>query len=156
MGTALGFGSLPVSASLLDVQEQKARRMAQEAASSAGGSTDAKIEKAAQQFEAILVGTWLKEAEQTFATAPGEDGDSDEDSGGAQMMSLGVQSLSEALSASGGIGIAKMIAGAMRAAVAKSEAGHSASSGQEPVPTTRGEGSSGAQKGTTPTAGGPP
>ncbi len=129
METSLGVGSLPASASLADVQEQQARQLAQQAASSTDAGKDAKIDKAAQQFEAILVGTWLREAEQSFATAPGEDGDADGDSGGNQMMSMGVQSLSEALAQSGGIGIAKMIAGAMHAAVAKSEAGHSAASG---------------------------
>ncbi|MGC9199485.1 MAG: hypothetical protein ACP5E5_11205 [Acidobacteriaceae bacterium] len=140
MGTNLGFGSLPSATTLLGVQEQKAELLAKQTASSAGEDKDAKIDQAAEQFEAILVGTWLKEAEQSFALAPGEDGDSDPDAGGQQMMGLGVQSLSEALAASGGIGIARMIATAMRAKVAKVDASHAVPSAQEPLEgTTRKE-----------------
>ena len=74
---------------------------------------DAKIEKGAKEFEAILVGSWLQQAEQSFATVPGAD--DDQDPGGQQMMSLGVQQLATSMAASGGIGIGKMIAKAMHA-----------------------------------------
>ena len=51
---------------------------------------------------------------------PGADSDDDQDKqSGNQMMSLGVQSLAQDLAASGGIGIAKMVAKAMHAAEAK-------------------------------------
>ena len=78
---------------------------------------DAKIDKSAQEFESMLLSTWLQQAQQSIATVPGADDDSD-DSGGLkdQMMSLGVQSLSTALAADGGIGIGKMIAHALHAA----------------------------------------
>ncbi len=95
--------------------------MLQQTAAAKARSQDAKIDQSAQQFEAILVGTWLKDAEQSFATVPGAD--SDQDAGGQQMMSLGVQSLATALADSGGIGIGKMVAKAMHAAVERSKAG---------------------------------
>jgi Rod binding domain-containing protein len=64
------------------------------------------------------VGSWLQQAEQSFATIPGAD-DDDQDVGRDSMMSFGVQSLSTSMAASGGIGIGKMIAKAMHAAADK-------------------------------------
>lgn len=84
-----------------------------------------RIEKASQQFEAMLLGTWLKEAEQSFSVLPGGD---DSDAAQQQMMSLGVQSLAQSMAANGGIGIGKMIAHAMEAAAARETA---ASAGSE-------------------------
>lgn len=114
MGTSAGIGSLGTQTSLLDAKED---RLMQGLAKNKGPSDDAKIAKGSQQFEAILVGTWLKEAEQSFGSAPG--GDGDQDAGGEQMMSLGIQTLSSSLAASGGLGIGKMIAKAMHAAADK-------------------------------------
>jgi Rod binding domain-containing protein len=68
----------------------------------------------------MLLGSWLQQAEQSFATVPGADDDEDA-AGREQMMSLGVQSLSQALANSGGIGIAKMITKALEATAAKTE-----------------------------------
>jgi Rod binding domain-containing protein len=85
--------------------------------SPASANDDAKIEKGAKEFEAILVGSWLQQAEQSFATLPGAE--DDQDPGRDQMMSLGVQTLSTSMAASGGIGIAKMISKAMHAAADK-------------------------------------
>lgn len=83
-------------------------------------STDAKIDKSAQEFESMLLSTWLQQAEQSMGTAPG--GDNDEDAGAReQMMGLGVQSLANAMAASGGIGIGKMISKALHASAAKTE-----------------------------------
>jgi len=79
----------------------------------------ARIEKASQQFEAMLLGTWLKEAEKSFSSLPGSDSD---DATKDQMMSFGVQSLAQSMAANGGIGIGKMIAQAMEAAATKEEA----------------------------------
>jgi Rod binding domain-containing protein len=78
---------------------------------------DAKIDKGSKEFEAILVGSWLQQAEQSFATLPGSDDDKDVASD--QVMSFGVQALSTSLAASGGIGIGKMLAKAMHAAADK-------------------------------------
>jgi Rod binding domain-containing protein len=72
---------------------------------------DAKIEKGAREFEAVLVGSWLQQAEQSFATLPGAD--QDQDAGRDQMMSLGVQSLATSMAATGGIGLAAMISKSM-------------------------------------------
>jgi Rod binding domain-containing protein len=95
----------------------KEDRLMQQIKSPKSLADDAKIDKGAQQFEAILMGSWLKEAEQSFGSVPG--GDDDQDAGGEQMMSLGIQSLATSLAASGGIGIAKMVATAMHAAADK-------------------------------------
>jgi Rod binding domain-containing protein len=121
-------------ANLLQLQEAK---VAQKGAALKNPTDDAKIDKSSQQFEAILVGTWLNEAQQSFASVPG--GDSDRDTGGDQMMSLGVQSLSTSLAASGGLGIGKMIAKAMHAAADRETAADSAS-----APPTVGQGTEGA------------
>ena len=69
----------------------------------------AKIEKSSKDFESILLGSWLQQAEQSFATVPGGDGD-DEDAGKDQFQGIAMQALAGSLTASGGIGIAKMIA----------------------------------------------
>jgi Rod binding domain-containing protein len=114
MATTTGPGSLSAQASVLQAKEN---HLIQQSRSLNSSSDDAKIDKGAQQFEAILMDTWLKEAEQSFGSVPG--GDDDQDAGGSQMMSLGVQSLATSLAASGGIGIGKMIAKAMHAKVDK-------------------------------------
>jgi hypothetical protein len=56
--------------------------------------------KGAKEFEAMLLSTWLQQAEQSFATVPGAE-DDDDAAGRDQMMSLGVQSLADV---DGGIG----------------------------------------------------
>jgi Rod binding domain-containing protein len=89
-----------------------------QASSAANLNDDAKIEKGAKDFEAILVGSWLQQAEQSFATVPGAD-DDDKDVARDQVMSFGVQSVARSLAASGGIGIGKMVAKAMHAAANK-------------------------------------
>lgn len=110
MGTSTGLGSLSSQSSLLQLKEAGTMQQMKSAKSI---SDAAKIDKGAQQFEAILIGSWLKDAEQSFGSVPG--GNDNQDSGGEQMMSLGVQSLATSLAASGGIGIGKMIAKAMHA-----------------------------------------
>ncbi len=115
MGTSTGLGSLSTQTSLLQMKED---RLIQQMNSPKSLADDARIDKGAQQFEAILMGSWLNEAEQSFGSVPG--GDDDQDSGGEQMMSLGIQSLATSLAASGGIGIAKMVASAMHAVANRS------------------------------------
>lgn len=70
---------------------------------------NAKIQKAGKDFESILLGNWLQQAENSFAKVPGGDGTDDEDAGKDQFQGLAMQSLASSLTASGGIGIAKMI-----------------------------------------------
>lgn len=69
---------------------------------------NAKIDKSAKDFESILLGNWLQQAEQSFASLPGGD-DEDGDSGKDQFQGIAMQALGTSLAASGGIGIAKMI-----------------------------------------------
>jgi Rod binding domain-containing protein len=108
MGTTPSLGSLSAQTDMLQSREDMMMRQMK---SPTGASDDAKIEKGAKEFEAILVGSWLQQAEQSFATVPGAD--EDQDPGGQQMMSLGVQQLATAMAANGGLGIGKMIAKAM-------------------------------------------
>ncbi len=70
---------------------------------------DSKIEKAGKDFESILLGSWLQQAEQSFAKVPGGDGDDDDDSSKDQFQGIAMQALAGSLTAAGGIGIAKMI-----------------------------------------------
>lgn len=98
MGTSMSLGSLNAQSNMLQAKEE---RFIQQAKSGQNIDTNGKIDKAAHDFEAILVGSWLQQAEQSFATVPG--GSEDDDSGGReQMMSLGVQSLASAMATSGG------------------------------------------------------
>jgi Rod binding domain-containing protein len=83
-------------------------------------SDDAKIEKGSKDFEAMLLGSWLQQAEQSFATVPGAEDDG-EDQQRDQIMSFGVQALAGAIEADGGLGIAKMIAHAMHEAAAQQQ-----------------------------------
>jgi Rod binding domain-containing protein len=118
MGTSLSIGSLNPQASALQSREDQ---LMQQVKSPGRPNDDAKIEKGAKDFEAILVGSWLQQAEQSFATVPGADSD-DKDVGRDQVMSFGVQSLARSLAASGGIGIGKMVAKAMHVAANKANA----------------------------------
>lgn len=68
-----------------------------------------KIEKSARDFESILIGQWLDQAEKSFATVPGSDPDQT-DPGHDQLQGIATQSLAQAMSKSGGLGIAAMIA----------------------------------------------
>ena len=101
--------------SLLQAQQE---RMVQQLKSPQAVTGDGKIEKSAQEFESMLLSTWLTQAEQSMATVPGAEDDEDA-AGRDQMMSLGVQSLANSMAASGGIGIAKMIAKALHQAADK-------------------------------------
>jgi Rod binding domain-containing protein len=82
---------------------------------------DAKIEKAGKDFESILVGSWLQQAEQSFAKVPGGDGMDDDDSSKDQFQGIAMQALAGSLTASGGIGIAKMITQHLRSAAEGSQ-----------------------------------
>lgn len=79
------------------------------AAPLASSRDDAKIQKAGKDFESILLGSWLQQAEQSFAKVPGGDGTDDDDSSNDQFQGIAMQALAGSLTASGGIGIARMI-----------------------------------------------
>jgi Rod binding domain-containing protein len=125
MGTSLVLGSLSPQQSVLEArQNQLVQQM-----KSPEQLSDAKIDKGSKEFEAILLGSWLQQAEQSFTTLPGTD-DDNKDVASDQVMSFGVQALSTSLAASGGIGISKMIAKAMHAAADKASSLASAQTGQ--------------------------
>ncbi|MGH9394573.1 MAG: hypothetical protein ACRD1E_10420 [Terriglobales bacterium] len=65
-----------------------------------------KLEKAAQQFEGILISTLWSSMQNDPLT--GSEGD-DSDPGADSLKSLGLQAMSTALSARGGLGLATMI-----------------------------------------------
>jgi hypothetical protein len=67
--------------------------------------------RAAQEFEAQLIGSLLDSLEKTFAAVPGMD----PVAGADDYAFLGTQALSEALAARGGFGIAPIISGYLAA-----------------------------------------
>lgn len=116
--TSILGGSLAAQAQT-SLMNSKQDRLIGQLQSKAGTQGNTKIEGAAKEFESMLLSNWLQQAEQSMATVPGAD-DQDEDGAGRdQMMSLGVQSLAGALTASGGIGIAGMISKALERAADK-------------------------------------
>ncbi|MGD0797095.1 MAG: hypothetical protein ABR910_05155 [Acidobacteriaceae bacterium] len=116
MGAAgVGLGSLAAQTSVLDSSADRMMEGLKESKSAADG---AKIDKGAKEFEAVLLGSWLQQAQESFASVPGADEDS-EDVGRGSMMSLGVQTLATSMASGGGIGIGTMIAKAMHAAADK-------------------------------------
>jgi Rod binding domain-containing protein len=78
-----------------------------------------KIDKAAHDFESIMVGQWLEKAEKSFATVPGSDPDHEQDSSRDQFQSIACESLAKGLSKAGGFGIASMISKHLAASAAK-------------------------------------
>ncbi len=97
----------------------RTRRGASPSAATSGGlgtKEDARIAKAGKDFESILLGSWLQQAEQSFAKVPGGDGEGDDDSSKDQFQGIAMQALAGSLTASGGIGIAKMITKHLHAA----------------------------------------
>jgi Rod binding domain-containing protein len=83
-----------------------------------------KIEKSARDFESLLLGNWLEEAEKSFAAVPGNDPDQDSDSTRDQFLSIACESLAQGLVRSGGLGIAKMICHGLSRSEAKTEPEH--------------------------------
>lgn len=77
----------------------------------AKAAADPKLATAAKQFETVLLSQWLQDAESSFASVPG--GDSDTDAGSDQLKGLATQQLATSFSASGGIGISKLVLGAL-------------------------------------------
>lgn len=72
---------------------------------SPGCGDTAKAHKSAVEFESILLASWLEKMQQTIQTLPGDE----QDPGADTFQSLGVQAISGALAARGGLGIANMI-----------------------------------------------
>ena len=99
------FGSIPFSS--ISPLTTQADKVLQHPGSPA--MENSKIEKSAKDFESILLGSWLQQAEQSFASLPGGDDDGDADAGKEQFQGIAMQSLGSSMTAAGGIGIAKMI-----------------------------------------------
>lgn len=74
--------------------------------SSRAGKTDqqSRVYKAAQDFEALLLASLLSPLEKSFSSLSGQD------SSGDEYHYMGVQALAGALSQSGGIGVAALVA----------------------------------------------
>lgn len=97
---------------VLDAQTDRLLQRAKSSVAADAGvasNPHTKIVKAGKDFESILLGSWLQQAEQSFAKVPGGDGQDDDDSGKDQFQGIAMQALAGSLTASGGIGIAKLI-----------------------------------------------
>lgn len=69
-----------------------------------------KVSDASQEFESVLLGQWLQQADASFGSVPGEE---DEDSDGSQMKNFAMQHLAQEITKCGGIGIAKIVESAL-------------------------------------------
>lgn len=66
----------------------------------------ARLTSAAKEFESILLGQWLKDAESSFGSVPGSEED---DPSGEQMKEFAMQHVAADITDHGGIGIAPMV-----------------------------------------------
>jgi len=108
------------SQSLNQVQGTQAARTLRSAQAQGGDS--AKIDKASRDFESILVGQWLEQAEKSFGTVPGTDPDQQNDTSYGQFQSIACQALAQGLSNKGGFGLGALISKQLKAAVAQHQA----------------------------------
>lgn len=120
MSSRISIGSPTVTNQ--DLSQARSAQAAKALSNQSKTADAAKIDKAARDFESILLGEWLEKAEKSFATVPGGDPSQDADPGHDQLQSIGCQFLSEALTKAGGIGIAAMISKHLKAAHASSQA----------------------------------
>ncbi len=104
--SSTGSTGSPLQASALDTQTD---RLTRKPVAKPAPQTDRAIEKSAKDFESILIGQWLQGAEKTFATVPGGT-DEDQDPAKDQLQGIAMQSLATSLTASGGFGLAKLVA----------------------------------------------
>lgn len=107
--STIEFPSTTPGVTTADLAQAKSAQALRVLAAKSANDSFAKIDKAAKEFESILLGEWLEKAEKSFASVPGPDPDQDSDPGHDQFQSIGCQFLAEALSKAGGIGIASMI-----------------------------------------------
>jgi Rod binding domain-containing protein len=69
------------------------------------GSRIEKLTKAAQEFEGILLSSWLEEVQKSSL----DTSDTGQDAGSETLRSLGTQAVAQAWARRGGLGIARMI-----------------------------------------------
>jgi len=118
-----GFPSSAASVATQDLNSGRGEQTARLLRSQGKTGDSAKIDKAARDFESILLGEWLEKAEKSFATVPGEAADENSDPGHDQFQSIGCQFLAEGLSKAGGIGIAAIISKHLKAVEAQRNPG---------------------------------
>jgi Rod binding domain-containing protein len=103
-------GDLVTANAADSLSQAKSAQLMSQAKATKKGATDPQLEKTAKAFESILLTKWLEEAQKSFATVPGDDPDKEnQDPGADQYQQLALQSVAESITASGGVGIAKMI-----------------------------------------------
>lgn len=86
------------------------------ASSATSAADDRKIDKSSKDFEALLLTQWLEKAYQSFGALPGGDEGDELSSGSQQFQGIAMQGLATAIAEGGGIGIAKIMAGALHKA----------------------------------------
>jgi Rod binding domain-containing protein len=103
-------GDLVTANANQSLSQAKAAQVMSQAKAAQKSSDNPQLEKTAKAFESILLAKWLEEAQKSFATVPGDDPDKEnQDPGADQYQNLALQSVAESITASGGVGIAKMI-----------------------------------------------
>ena len=73
-----------------------------------------KIDKSAKDFEALLLSNWFEKAYESFGALPESDNEDELGAGGGQFQGIAMQGLATAITNSGGIGIARMMADHLR------------------------------------------
>lgn len=81
------------------------------ATSQDGGAASPRLVKSAQEFEAILLQSWLEKMNQSFVGS-----NESQDAAHDTVSSLGTQAIATALAARGGVGIASMLLRQLRPA----------------------------------------
>lgn len=116
----MGNFSIPnLSATNSNLAQAKSDLAVQGLRNSATKSDPSKIDKAARDFESLLVGQWLEKAEKSFASVPGTDPDANQDASHDQFQSIACEYLARGLSKTGGFGIARMISKHLEEAASK-------------------------------------
>jgi Rod binding domain-containing protein len=116
----------------LTSRTDKLMSQAQVAKGGNGKGEKQEFDESAKDFEALLLTNWLEHAYESFGAVPDSDDDFDLDAGHDQFQAIAMQSLGAAISAAGGIGIAKMIASRLNR-VQKAQTEVDQSGGQTPA-----------------------
>jgi len=123
--------ALPHSSNLDAIPENETF---QQAFQSASNKTDTpeKIAGAAKQFEALMIGQILKTAREGSGGGWLSDEDDQDDQTGSLVMEMAEQGFSQAISARGGLGIAKMVTANLERGAAKTPSSDSDSPAAPP------------------------
>jgi len=115
--------------SVTSLSQTAGTRAVQNLKSETKSNDKAKIEKSARDFESVLIGQWLEQAEKSFATVPGGDPDNQTDPGHDQFQGIAMQSLAQHLTQADGLGIAHMISQSLEKTAEKNDQMTSAAEG---------------------------